>query len=123
MVRGHRILLTFLLALLLPLQGLAATTMLLCGPAHHAPASAATPGHHAAAHDAGAATHEHHAGTQPSGGQCSACAACCMSTAIIPATLALPMLPVMAVYAMRSFAVPVAVVTSGLERPPRSNLA
>lgn len=111
------------MALLLPLQGFAATTMLLCGPAHHAPAAAAAMPHDALAHDAGPGIHEHHAPAKPAGGKCSACAACCMSTAIVPATVVLPVLPVMTVYAIRSFAAPGAVISSGLERPPRSFLA
>lgn len=105
------------MALLLPLQSFAATTMLLCGPTHHGQPQ------HESAPDAGSASHEHHAPAKPAGGKCSACAACCMSTAIAPATIVLPVLPATAVYAAHAFAVPLAVITSELERPPRSLLA
>lgn len=104
-------LLLCLLALALPLQGMAAAGAHACGPAAHAPSAAATPAggdappqahdpsHHSApehAHAAHASEDTAHVGppqaedhptghAQPSGGEhhkCSACATCCAGAAL-----------------------------------------
>ena len=101
MVRFLRIALTCLLALALPVQGYAASTMLSCGQAHHHAVLAAPVHDHAAmgahhhsapadeadggggheqstasgiAQDAGAADLQ---ASKAAGGKCSVCAACC----------------------------------------------
>jgi len=129
---------TWLLAVALPVQGVAAT-MAACGSRHggHASAHAPSPGDHSATHHA----HRHPAATAPgndtpaqplhattkvaneAGHKCSACASCCLS-AVVPTeaitfdTIALadPFAPLVPVP-------PTACVTQRLERPPRTFLA
>lgn len=132
----HRIFLSFLLAVALPVQGWAASTMLWCAstPAHHASSTAAGPATDAHAHhhvqtpadaagsaDAAAdATATTDAGSL---GKCSACAACCIGVAILPSHQFTPMLPIAASYGLIALAPPARIALDGLERPPRSSLA
>ena len=146
MFRSLRILVLLLLALALPLQGIAATTMRFCLPVHPAiPAAAvaqhAAHGHGNAAHD-GAHHHavadgdQDHAGHAPpsavdvsdapidtaASGTCSVCAAC--SAAALP-QMALPLLadaPEIHL-AQPLFEAHAGLTPGGLERPPRSSLA
>lgn len=66
-----RILFAWLLLAALPLQGFAAATTLLCGPAHHGAAAAAPaaglPGHHHAAGDSHDHPHDHASAAAPHG--------------------------------------------------------
>lgn len=136
MLRQIRLLVLWLLCAALPLQGVAATAMALCGPG---------PGHSAMGvampHDAPAAVHghgsagdaHHHASPviagdvdaqdRESSTTCSVCASCCVgagpsSHAVLvefgqpPDTFPLPL-----------GAEPAAYLTGGLERPPRPFLA
>ncbi|GAA4412201.1 hypothetical protein [Quisquiliibacterium transsilvanicum] len=120
-----RSLFVWLMALALPLQGIAAVGMQACGPVHERAGQVA-----AAAHDAGHmhahADAEHVTAGQESpaaGHQCGACAACCTAAA----------LPSAVVFAAASGAaaelIPAApervasFVPPGLERPPRAILA
>lgn len=129
-----RPLLVWLMVLALPLQGLAAATMLNCATAHGVAVAAhddAGQAHdhgqdHDQVHDHGAMTAAH--GDTPGDGhaldhKCSACAACHASIGL-PA--ALPLLPDFDVAEVHA-PVPVSGVppflTGGLERPPRSALA
>lgn len=138
----------WLIALALPIQGVAAATMLHCGatpaqqPAsaheghshHHQHGSHAYGGASAAAHDEGGHHHadpspvddaasavsHHHAGGKSS---CSACASCC-SAAALPA---MPIVLASQTPAEPVFAIPrlpvVVFLTDGPERPPRTILA
>lgn len=150
-----RMVVTCLLALTLPIQGYAASSMLLCGPNHQrhkAPAALAQAHEHAP----GTAHHEHPAdpqtvvdsaatpqtdniankvaGTaadkastaksiQPLSGKCSVCAACCNAAAMASAAVVLdlaldpPALDPVRLEHNAGF------TPSGLERPPRLNLA
>ncbi|HEY6134591.1 MAG TPA: hypothetical protein VIW70_11480 [Rubrivivax sp.] len=124
---SHRKWWVWLLLAMLPLQGLAAATMALCDPAHHAHVAAAASGH-----ADGGAHHAHdHAGEMPSGDagttvpaatgdahKCSACASCCGAAVLHALPLFESAEPAPATFAMLAakvepFAAPVA------ERPPR----
>lgn len=131
-----RVLLMWLLAVALPVQGVAAATMQFCGAAHHpqkqqvqgadhghGAAHAEADGHHVgAAGPAGEASAA--SDLSPHGQQkCSACAACCAGSALPPAAL---VLPVVEPASECVTVVPSAYVgpdVAGLEKPPRSNLA
>lgn len=123
-----RLVLVWLIALALPVQGVAGVTMLHCAPSHH-PAQAA-PHHHHAAQGAAPAHAGHgasmaHAHQAADKGGCSACAACCAGAALaVPATPPALVLqdarqPVLAAVGPP----PAAFITGGPERPPRPVLA
>lgn len=144
MVRLLRIALTWLLALALPVQGYAASTMLSCGQAHHHEVVVAPMHKHAAT-----AAHDHIAladdpdGHQQSaasgiaqddsaaelqavkavGTKCSMCAACCSVTAIATSVPLFDVVPVAPDFGVTSFEHRAGVTTGGLERPPRIVLA
>ena len=116
--------LMWLLLLALPLQGFAAATMLHCGAGHQrtvatAASKSASPHHH----EAGQA-HQHAAASdtaQPdlAKSKCSACAACCMGTALPAAALAFePFAPALAPLSFVT-APAIGFVTDGPDRPPR----
>jgi hypothetical protein len=127
-----RPLLVWLMVLALPLQGLAAATMLNCATAHGAEGATvaahgdSAPHDHDHDHDHGAMTGAHadaagdaHAPDH----KCSACAACHASLGL-PA--ALPLLPDFDVAEAHRPVPAIGVspfLTGGLERPPRSALA
>lgn len=134
-----RMVLTWMLAVALPLQGYAVHAMAACGPAHHRPAAAVTemagmPSHH---HDGAAA--EHHAtatdqaeaaddqaasdGKSAQASKCSVCASCCNAAAIAVATFNLDLVPVMPVIVATVPVVHDRMLPGGLERPPRLLLA
>ncbi|MBV8037130.1 hypothetical protein [Roseateles sp.] len=138
MSRFWRIALTWLLAVALPIQGYAAQTMLLCGPAGHQGGvmeERAAHGHDHArmiggeAHvmgDAGVAVHDADE-AQPAhakhAGKCSLCSACCNAVAIMASAVSiavappdLPEVPTVQVARDR-------VMVGGLDRPPRSSRA
>lgn len=137
MSKFWRIALAWLLAVALPIQGYAAQTMMLCGPASHQGViedhaghdhdHAAMAGHEAhAMADAGATASEagdaqpapaHHAG------KCSVCSSCCNVVALATAVVSLavappdrPEVPTLQVAHDR-------VMVGGLDRPPRSSRA
>lgn len=142
MWRRARLLVCWLLFAALPLQGLAATAMALCGPAmEHQQMELATTAHagsvgaheHMAmaadAHDHATAMSDHHddAAAQPDSDPdartCSVCASCCMGAGLVS-----KFLPLEFGHISESFAHPVgsdraAFLTGGLERPPRPFLA
>lgn len=128
-----RIALAWLLAVALPIQGYAAQTLMLCGPAHHQ--RSVMDGHAAHGHDHGAMAHadmahaETHADasdvdkTPPAksshAGKCSACSSCCNAAALTTTVLSfavappdLPQVPTIELAYDR-------VMVGGLERPPR----
>ena len=140
-----RMVLTWMLAVALPLQGYAVHAMAACGPAHHRPAAAVAemaqmaqmaqmPSHH---HDGAAA--EHHAtatdqaeaaddpaasdGKSAQASKCSVCASCCNAAAIAVATFNLDLVPVMPVTVATVPVVHDRMLPGGLERPPRLLLA
>lgn len=106
--------LVWLLSLALPLQGLAASTRLMCHAVPAAGMTADAPKCHEEAGDAGDATPTHTG--------CIACAAC-HGAAALPASV--PVLgqpaPTMAPEALTTRAVP-NFVTDGPDRPPRAHL-
>lgn len=132
-------LLTCVLALALPLQGFAASSMLLCGPMHedrapvHAAAPATTPQHAVASHGAelslsGAAA-QAPSETLPKSehatkvlGKCSLCAACA-AVALPSQAVVLAATPGTSVYDVAAFKVRAGFLTGGIERPPRPFLA
>lgn len=125
-----RIALAWLLAVALPIQGYAAQTLLLCGPAHHQPR--VMDDHAGHAHDHGGMAHAEASAnasvadgdkTPPAkpghGGKCSACSSCCNAAAITSTVLTvavappdLPEVPTVKVAGER-------LLIGGLERPPR----
>ena len=126
----------WLLAVALPLQGVAAATMAHCTPARGESSGAAghdhaAPGvphhHHDAAADTAAAHAAHGAADTTVGDasplhKCSACAACCIGLALPSAAFALPQPPVASTAPAAPSAHEVAFFTSGPERPPRAQL-
>lgn len=137
-----RAVLTWLLVLALPAQGLAAATMLHCGPSHHRQAvielSASADAHdhashgHSGRHGAAASTGalDEAQSAQASAGsgdliqaKCSACANCCSALAILSAApvIAEPHPAVVRFPVWQQHLQPVDL--TGLKRPPRPFLA
>lgn len=132
----------WLVAVALPLQGLAAATMLSCGPGHHRmvtqqSAKAAVQDH--ASHEHGGAAKEvasaGSAGVLDVGGavlaqdlqqlakfKCSACAACCSATVLPPSVMNFDPPRQAAVFDVVAPAWSVQFQTGGPERPPRNTL-
>jgi hypothetical protein len=128
----------WLLALAIPLQGLAAATMLHCVPLrgdasahadqeHHGSPAAAQHAHggDAAAHAqaTGAAPHDHDGGVAPADHKCSACAACNVGVGLPSTLAALPQPPAVSEAHPVPATVRTAFLTSGPERPPRASAA
>lgn len=132
-----RLLLVWLMALALPVQGLATAGSLHCSPpparvhmqAQAMPAAAAqgsahahlrthaqTPAHAAGHHGSPGAAHEHGHG----GHTCSACAACCPAIGQPGRAVDLPSAPLGGFAADTVQAASPSFVPSGLERPPRA---
>ena len=146
MKRFVRCFVMWLLVLALPVQGFAASTMLLCGTGHHGTAQAIEGGHDHASHMpmgaqdlADSSAHDQAAQATPSDdesaigpqsakpakvvGKCSACAACCtvafLPTNVIAFTAPAPSRapPVVELTTVVGF------FTDGPDRPPRILLA
>lgn len=119
-----RMFMVWMLALALPMQGMAAAAMRYCGGAEPQPAA-----HHAAAevsvHAADHRQHHHPAGpgadhAHAAGHACSACAACCVALALPPA-MPVPVAVDPAPTAVTALVAPSpSFLTAGPERPPRS---
>ena len=158
MQRAFRAILVWVMVIAMPLQGVAASAMVLCGPLHdgagrahgahgvQAPAHGSSPvERHVRTHAADEAhTHAQHSAGDPAHADpeatadvdtaadfaphhgkhgCSVCASCCIALAL-PASFVLPGVagPAHAVHA--SLDAPVASPPlSGLDRPPRTDLA
>lgn len=148
MSRALRTILLWVMALAMPVQGMAASVMQFCGPGHarvlqgfvpaerqgtavhdhgpghHHPAvgsvrDPATPAAHSAAVDEPSGSASAHHGKY----SCSACAACCSMMAM-PSGFALPLRPELASELSPSPPVPVqSHLPDGLDRPPRVHLA
>lgn len=130
-----RCLLIWLMALAVPLQGMAAASLRHCLPAHeraqagdaahaeghsHAVQSHSHhPGDEAAAHDAG----PHKAADSFKAGKCSACAACCVALGLPEDAVQVPVVPADAFIARLGVTAPLSFVPGGLDRPPRTHLA
>ncbi|WP_018410217.1 hypothetical protein [Methyloversatilis thermotolerans] len=119
-----RVLLAFMLLLALPLQGFAAAVMIRCAPSHHGLQTTGI------LHgDAAAPAHHHHGAHDPaetpSPGKhaCSACAACCIGSALMPSALRLPGDMSTHLRPLPARVTPPAFITEGTERPPRHDLA
>lgn len=139
----------WLLVLALPVQGFAASTMLLCGAGHHGSAKAAKGGHDHAGHMHMGATdvvqaseshgHDHEVEAGPTHdrsafnplsakhakvlGKCSACAACC-SVAFLPTTVVAFTAPAPSrTLPVVELTTHVGFFTDGPDRPPRLPLA
>ena len=137
-------LLIWLLALALPVQGVMAATMVFCGPNHHDRAAAAAVAHDAdpahRSHDVAANSHHEAADGQAGNSasdeaetpdkfaqsamqKCSVCASCCSAAAIHDAVPKLPVFePVAADFAAMAPAVE-SFAADGPDRPPRHVLA
>lgn len=131
-----RLVLTWMLAVALPLQGYAVHAMAVCGPAHHRPTvevvevsshhhDGAVGEHHATAVDQADAVDDVAASDVQSAkaSKCSLCASCCSAAAITAASFSFDPVPVMPVTVAT---VPVAhdrVLPGGLERPPKLLIA
>lgn len=134
MSRVARLALMFLLAIALPLQGMAAVTMIACGSSPHDHTHAVAHDHHAldSAGHADASSHEMHAahshgGKADLGGgtlhKCSACASCCVGVAAPSQSITFDTVKLTDRFApLVARSVP-AYVSEGLERPPREFLA
>lgn len=146
MWRLARIAIMWLLAAAVPLQGVAAATMMHCGSAEHGQfhLHAVVPGHedgdaadaptmHEHPHATGVSTHGHSQADHSDAGKsglahsqfhkCSACASCCANAAVptqASAFEAVDLADFFTPFVARSVA---AYVTEGLERPPRTFLA
>jgi hypothetical protein len=124
-----RSLMLWLVVLAVPLQGLAAATMLNCAAVHgpssvaldhaghgdHDHGSVAVAAHGEAAADAGTAHAADH--------KCSACAACHASAALPVAVPALPAVDTAQAHPVARASAAAPFLTGGLERPPRSRHA
>lgn len=142
-----RAVLVWMVMFAIPMQGISASTMLLCGPSHHRQQQAAQSGHDHAQH--GHADHRGHAASdaveeaasanagadevsgspqwmgsaEPSNLKCSACAVCCSAVAL------LQVLPLMAAAQVNASVYPPlsmayqGFVADGPQRPPRPFLA
>jgi hypothetical protein len=145
MRRVIRLVFAFLLVAALPLQGIAAVTMTLCGSgqsAHHADSPAPSHGvmaadqhadhgmhHHqhasaALADDDQAALHSPRVGPdKQSQSKCSVCASCCSAAAVPSAAVAFDSVVMAEFFAPAASTGAPAFLTAGLERPPRPFLA
>lgn len=132
MSKFWRIALAWLLAVALPIQGYAAQTMLLCGPAQHqSVADATTAGPAAHAHDHAGMAHDDDAaapdgessspGQAKHAGKCSVCSSCCsvvaMMATVVSVAVAPPDLPEVPAIEFADGRV----MVGGLDRPPRSS--
>jgi hypothetical protein len=134
MSRFVRIALMWLIALAVPLQGFAATSMLFCGPVHEAAAqdfhSGLDHAKHGHSHDHAKVAADMHVDDthspsvdKSSTTKCSLCAACCASAAMPSdvGTYTPPRGQAAMLHALNSSA-PVTFLTGGLDRPPRAIL-
>jgi hypothetical protein len=115
------------IALAIPIKGLAAASMLDCGPAHRSSQQAAAGHDHSAhaQHQASGEAAEQSTDTldhQPTF-KCSACSSCCTAAALSSAALSLDSAQLLDVFTVVAPSAPAAFFTSGPERPPRVLLA
>ncbi len=131
--------LVWLVMLAIPAQGFAAATMLFCGPMHermgagtasaHAHSNGVEPGHdhHAAPMEraAGAGLSDATFDPERSGefakSTCSACANCCVGTALVAVSASLPLIDAASEPVVSIVPHSIGFVTDGPKRPPRSS--
>lgn len=121
-----------LIGVSLPMQGFASAVMLDRGSSHRhatqtsedqaAPAEHGTHSTAATGHNHVASASDHHGGIVKSLSKCSACAACCFNTTVVPSTVSAAMPALDTAYA---YGAPPAVnftvnFPGGLERPPHT---
>jgi hypothetical protein len=150
MLRKLRILLMWLVALAVPVQGFAAASMLGCGPGHHGTTGAQA--HAGPMHEHASGTSQHAHGVDLDGdssshhpdasaaaahgdtpeapaegksgaGSCSACASCCLAAALPATALSFEASSVADFIALSIPRSPASFFTDGPERPPRLVLA
>ena len=134
-----KLLAVWILVIALPMQGLAAATMMSCEQSHSHEAKSLAEGHNHAmhsGHDEGVshettahesvadnhATH-HSSSTKHACSNCGTCTVCCSSTAIVATSLTLPLQfdsnKANLAYSASQFT---SFISAGIERPPRSIL-
>lgn len=132
MSRFWRLALAWLLAVALPMQGYAAQTMLLCGPASHQSVATVDHAEHdharmledAAVADHGMASAAHDDdGQSKHAGKCSLCSACCNAVAMMTSVVSLAVAPPDLPEVPTLQAAHDRVMVGGLDRPPRSSRA
>ena len=118
--------LSWILAMALPLQGMAAVAVMGCAGHHHAAAGASVHAHEdQAAHGS---VHAHHAASptsaeaapQPAGHGCSTCAACCAGFALMTAPLTMAAPETAAAVDEGSGTGAASALADAPERPPRA---
>ena len=149
MSRGLRIILMWLVALAVPIQGSAAVTMFGCGPAHHGGTGSSQTvtaaehkpdvDHHSrgavaeevesqnhdgtVAHDRSHSVETHGTAQKVVKGNCTPCASCCV-VAALPATVILfEPVPLVDSFVLAVQGGASLFLADGLERPPRACLA
>ena len=143
-----KLVMLWLLALAIPVQGLAAATMVHCESSHQRMHDAVAPGHsHAGSHHAhghhhaldhgdvaaDAADHHHASAAEPPAEpdkysdlaqyKCSACGACCSVAAMLGFSLTVPEPALVVQWRAAHFLARFGFITDGPERPPRTVLA
>jgi hypothetical protein len=132
MQRWLRLVLVWLIAVALPVQGMAGAAMAHCGQSHERMHAAQAGGHHHDAEGDAAAPHHHEVTTDAATpdqitdlGQykCSSCASCCSAIALLASMPDVPT-PALAPTVFATAVVGVDAFTSdGPDRPPRCDLA
>ncbi|RTL46307.1 MAG: hypothetical protein EKK53_04595 [Burkholderiales bacterium] len=135
MSRFLRMVMTWVLAVALPLQGYAVHAMTACGSAHHHahqpaqgvshPHADETGSHEHADHgdaEGSHAVHDHEAKSSKAAhaDKCSACASCCHLTAMVSTDIHFDVIPSRPVTVATTPVVHDRVLLGGLDRPPRS---
>ena len=131
MNKFNRLILLCLLMLAIPLQGLAAASMMLCATEHHQNVNAQstqgaqgnehTHDSHVQSHDAddhssdAVTTHQH-----TSKDKCSNCSACCVGAVMLTSTFSSPISPPASEKIEMVFSSHIGHISDSLERPPRA---
>lgn len=139
MRRFFRLAMMLLLALALPVQGVAAAAMISCSAGQHDHGAPQVAGHHhpaahamAESHSADASPHVGHAHESHDGKgnlgkgtvhKCSACSSCCVGAAVPSPSIVFESVKLTDHFAPLVARSMPAYLTEGLERPPRAFLA
>lgn len=131
-----RCLLIWLMALAVPMQGMAAASLRHCLPSHQRSGTLLAAGHsqtgpshgHHATDSAAGAGAAHDAGPDKTAdghkaGKCSACAACCVALGLPAPAVRVPVVPADSFIAILRTEAPPSFVPGRLDRPPRRTLA
>lgn len=110
--------------LAIPVQGVAAATMLYCGTEHHHSMTGEHDGEDEHPHSAAVTSTDHMhtdvAAVKHIKGQCSSCAACCVGAAMVTEPLTQNILSSSPEKTFQVFSSPLGHISDGLERPPRA---